>query len=137
MRGYYLLDEFQKTSDGKLSIARRFWFDRADGVRLVRQQIFDVRREIESDIVYRNAGDLTAGDEFHDMPLRIEITRPKEKYKISLTYQIPEAVTIGKVYPAEAFVLENKWNLEPLDLDRMLEDAKRRKMVGDESKANF
>lgn len=137
LRGYYLLDEFQKTTAGGLDITRRFWFDRADGVRLVRQQIFDARREIESDIVYKNTGDLTKTGEYQYMPLRIEITRPQEKYKISLTYQFPEAVMIGKSYPAEAFVLENKWNLELLDLDRMLEEAKRRKTIGGESKANF
>src|SRR5688500_2355880 len=32
LRGYYLLDEFRKTSDGGLSISRRFWFDRVGSI---------------------------------------------------------------------------------------------------------
>ncbi|MBK9529552.1 MAG: hypothetical protein IPO41_14850 [Acidobacteria bacterium] len=41
-----------KTQADGLRIARRFWFDRVGGIRLARQQIFDVQGEIESDIVY-------------------------------------------------------------------------------------
>ncbi len=36
----------------ELKITRRFWFDRVGGIRLARQQIFDKKGEIESDIVY-------------------------------------------------------------------------------------
>lgn len=126
-RGYYLLDEFQKKSDGSLKITRRFWFDRADGIRLARQQIFDGSGEIESDIAYKKPGNLTATGEYPNMPLRVEITRPKEKYKISLSYQLPDSVSIGKNYPAQAFVLENTWGLERVDLDQKLEDVKKQK----------
>ena len=37
-----------------------------------------------------------------------------------LTYQTPETVTIGKKYPPAAFVLENTWGLEEVDLDKKL-----------------
>jgi hypothetical protein len=60
----------------------------------------------------------------HRLPLRIEVTRPKDKYKMSLTYQTPESVEIGDTYPAEAFVLENRWNLPVVDLDKKLEEVK-------------
>ncbi len=53
-----------------------------------------------------------------DVPLRLEVTRPKEKYKMSLTYQSPESVTVGKTYNADVFVLENRWNLPEVDLDK-------------------
>jgi hypothetical protein len=59
LRGYYLLDELSKNADGSLSIERRFWFDRVGIVRLARQQIFDDKGEIESDIVYGKGGNLT------------------------------------------------------------------------------
>lgn len=137
LRGYYLLDEFQKSADGSLKLTRRFWFDRTDGNRLVRQQIFDAQKEIESDIAYKQTGTLTAASDYRDMPLRIEITRPKEKYKISLAYQMPEAVSIGKNYPAKAFVLENTWGLEEVDLDRKLDEAKARKATAERDKTVY
>ena len=40
-----------------------------------------------------------------------------------LTYQTPEAVTIGKTYQASAFVLQNSWGLEEVDLDKKLQQA--------------
>ena len=124
MRGYYLLDEYVKQNDGTLKISRRFWFDRVGGIRLARQQLFDGKGEIDSDIVYGREGALTATPtDYANLPLRIQVTRPKDKYTMSLTYQSPEAVTIGKNYPATAFVLQNTWNLEEVDLDQKLREA--------------
>jgi hypothetical protein len=121
-RGYYLLDEFAK-SEGGLKIVRRFWFDRVGGIRLARQQIFGVDGEIDSDIVYGAEKKLTATGEY-TMPVEITVTRPKEHYSMKLSYQTPEDVTIGKQYPDAAFVLENSWNLEEVDLDQKLRDNK-------------
>ena len=42
---------------------------------------------------------------------------------MKLTYQTPEDVTIGKTYPATAFVLQNTWSLEEVDLDKKLQEA--------------
>ncbi len=119
-RGYYLLDEFNRGENGELKILRRFWFDRVGGIRLARQQIFDAKGEIESDIVYGREGKLTETDEYPRLPLQILVTRPQEKYSMRLTYQTPEAVTIGRAYPATAFVLQNSWELEEVDLDKKL-----------------
>ncbi len=123
MRGYYLLDEYERSSSGELVIARRFWFDRVGGIRLARQQLFDAAGEIESDIVYGRMGNLTTSAEYRNLPLRIVVTRPKEKYTMSLTYQTPEAVSIGKTYPPAAFVLQNTWELDELDLDQKLREV--------------
>lgn len=123
MRGYYMLDEFAKHEDGTLKIVRRFWFDRVGGIRLARQQIFDAAGEIESDIIYGREGNLTETGSFTNLPLEIQVTRPKEKYSMKLTYQTPEAVTIGTTFPAVAFVLQNTWNLEEVDLDKKLSEA--------------
>jgi hypothetical protein len=122
LRGYYLLDELHKNDDGSLIITRRFWFDRVGGIRLARQQIFDGKGEIESDIVYGATGNLSDTGEYNSLPLRIEVTRPKEKYKMSLTYQSPESVTIGKTYNTDVFVLENRWNLPEVDLDKKIQE---------------
>lgn len=120
LRGYYFLDELKKSEDGTLRIMRRFWFDRVGGIRPARQQIFDAKGEIESDIVYGSEGNLSTDNTSSRLPLQIEVTRPKEKYKMVLKYQSPETVTIGKSYPAKAFVLENTWNLPEVDLDKKL-----------------
>ena len=135
LRGYYLLDELHKNDDGSLTISRRFWFDRVGTVRLARQQIFDSNAEIDSDIVYGDTGNLTDTGEYNNLPLRIEVTRPKEKYKMRLTYQSPESVAIGKTYPTEAFVLENRWNLEVVDLDKKLQSAKSQNLETENQKA--
>jgi hypothetical protein len=122
-RGYYLLDEFRRGDSGELKITRRFWFDRVGGIRLARQQIFDLKGEIESDITYGREGNLTATGEYARLPLQILVTRPQEKYSMRLTYQSPEQVTIGKTYKESVFVLENTWGLEEVDLDKKLQEV--------------
>ncbi len=122
-RGYYLLDEYAKGPGSDLRITRRFWFDRVGGIRLARQQIFDARGEIESDILYGVEGNLTATGQFNRLPLQIIVTRPQEKYAMRLTYQMPDEVTIGKKYPETAFVLQNSWGLEEVDLDKKLQEV--------------
>ena len=128
-RGYYLLDEFTKGANGELVISRRFWFDRIGGIRLARQQIFDRAGEIGSDIVYGAEGNLTDTGEYNRLPLQIVVTRPQEKYSMRLTYQMPETVVIGKKYPPAAFVLQNSWQLEEIDLDKKLQEVTAQKPV--------
>jgi len=122
-RGYYLLDEFARAADGGLKISRRFWFDRVGKIRLARQQIFDAKGEISSDIIYGREGELSSTGEYKNLPLEISVTRPQEKYSMRLRYQTPEDVTIGQAYPASAFVLQNTWELEVLDLDKKLQEV--------------
>lgn len=133
LRGYYFLDELKKGTDGSLKISRRFWFDRVGGIRLARQQIFDEKGEIESDIVYGQEGTLGESGEYNNLPLQVVVTRPKEKYKMKLTYQSPENVMIGKTYPEKAFVLENTWGLEEVDLDKKLQEARSQKSLTENS----
>jgi hypothetical protein len=133
LRGYYLLEEMQKQTDGSLKITRRFWFDRVGGIRLARQQIFDGKGEIESDIVYGQEGNLGGNGDYNNLPLRISVTRPKEKYKMRLTYQTPETVSIGKTYPLAAFELKNEWGLEEVDLDKKLQEARSQKSLTENS----
>jgi hypothetical protein len=121
-RGYYLLDEYKRGQNGELTIARRFWFDRVSKIRLARQQLFDAKGEIASDIVYGREGDLSTMAEYKNLPLQITVTRPQEKYSMTLRYQTPSEVAIGQTYPLTAFVLQNSWNLEELDLDKKLQE---------------
>ena len=123
-RGYYLLDEYARSADNSLTIARRFWFDRVGGLRLAKQQLFDAKGELESDIVYGREGNLGDSPDYANLPLRIQVTRVRDKYTMSLTYQAPEEVVIGKTYPTTAFVLQNSWGLEEVDLDKKLQEAR-------------
>jgi hypothetical protein len=122
LRTYYLLDEFERLETGGLRIKRRFWFDRNGSALLTRQQLFDGKGEIESDIVYGIRG-AVSDEGGMNLPLEIQVTRPKEKYKMTLKYQSPSKVKFGKQYPVEAFVLKNDFELEVLDLDKKLAEV--------------
>lgn len=121
LRGYYLLDEYAIDNNGSKRLARRFWFDRVGGINLARQQIFDAKGEIASDIIYGQVGSITENGG-HQMPLQVTLTRPQEKYKVTLKYQSPKNVSVGKIYQDRVFALENRWNLEELDLDKKLKE---------------
>ena len=116
MRGYYFLDELE-IRDGVARLIRRFWFDRVAGIRLARLQTFDNDGSLITDVFYRalkNFGESAS----LQLPSIVEMTRPHDHYKLSLTYQEPEAAVLNHEYPAETFQLENKWQLPEYDLDK-------------------
>lgn len=117
IRGYYLLDELSAGSDGVAHVTRRFWFDRTGQIRLARLQTFEKDGSLETDIAF---GEQRAFGETGQarLPMRVTLTRPREHYKLSLTYQSPEAVKLDQEYPETAFKLENKWGLPEVDLDK-------------------
>ena len=115
VRGYYLLDELQASTDNTMRVLRRFWFDRVGGIRLARLQTFDEKGGLIDDISYGPLTKVSEGNTL--MPTQVSLTRPQEHYKISITYQAPESITIDKEYADDAFVLINKWGLTEVDLD--------------------
>jgi len=115
MRGYYILEEFSQTgSDAKPQ--RRFWFDRVNGIRLARVQTFDNQGRLITDVSYYNEKTLGSSTTA-SLPSRIEITRPQDQYKLSISYQDSTSVELNREYNPRAFVLENKWQLPEVDLD--------------------
>jgi hypothetical protein len=117
VRGYYLLDQLlQPGGSSTALLMRRFWFDRVGGIRVARLQTFDERGSLDTDVSY---GDLKGfGEEGRvQLPARIDLTRPQDRYRITITYQSPSSVTLDHDYPPEAFVLPNKWQLKEIDLD--------------------
>lgn len=116
MRGYYLLEELSEPKNGESHVIRRIWFDRVDVVRLARLQTFDIQGQIITDVSYFNEKPLGVSDT-KLMATRIELTRPQDQYKISLTYQDPSSVELNREWPTQVFVLQNKWPLPELDLD--------------------
>ena len=116
VRGYFLLDELAPGGETGARLVRRFWFDRVGGIRLARLQTFDEAGMLDSDVSYndpKNFGE----DGRLVMPSRVELTRPHDRYKLSVSYQSPEAVVFDREYQPNIFLLENKWQLPEVDLD--------------------
>jgi hypothetical protein len=116
MRPYYVLDEFSQTAGSEAKLVRRLWFDRVSGIRLARVQSFDDNGTLVTDVSYANERQLGSGPTA-SLPSRIEITRPQDQYKLSITYQDASSVELNRQYGPKAFMLENKWGLEEVDLD--------------------
>ena len=116
VRGYYFLDELVVAGDKSARLARRFWFDRLGGIRLARCQSFDQKGVLVNDVAYGPL--IKFGAEGNVLlPGKISLTRPHDQYKITISYQTPESLTLDHEYPPDAFVLLNKGNLPEVDLD--------------------
>jgi hypothetical protein len=121
VRGYYLLDELKRGENG-FNVSRRFWFDRVAGIRLARQQVFDEKGALISDISY-GAEQKFGESGALSMPVQVQVTRPQERYSVSLTYLAPQGVVVGRNYEPQLFQLENTWGLPEVDLDKQLQQA--------------
>jgi hypothetical protein len=116
MRGYYLFEEFSQPTAGEARLLRRFWLDRVGGIRLARVQTYDERGRLITDVSYYNEKTIGSGATA-SLPSRVEITRPQDQYKLSITYQDSASVELNREFGPKAFVLENKWQLPEVDLD--------------------
>ncbi len=119
VRGYYLLEEFTQPTGGDARLLRRFWFDRVNSIRVARVQFFDPQGLLLTDVSYSNETSFGEGSKYR-LPARIEITRPHDQYKLTISYQTPATVAVDKEFRPEAFVLENKGGLPEVDLDERL-----------------
>jgi hypothetical protein len=122
VRGYYFLEELQTAGDGNARLLRRFWFDRVNGIRLARLQTFDEKGVLVTDVTYGELRKFGAGGEAL-LPAQVSITRPQDHYKITITYQTPESVSLDHDYSPDVFVLENKGGLREVDLDSAKQPA--------------
>jgi hypothetical protein len=116
MRGYYFLEEFSHSTAGDTRLQRRFWFDRVGGIRLARVQTYDEKGQLITDVSYYNEKTL-GSNATASLPSRVEITRPQDQYKLSISYQDSASVELNREFGPKAFVLENKWQLPEVDLD--------------------
>ena len=117
MRGYFFLDQLELGEQGVARLIRRFWFDRVAGIRLARLQTFDGSGKLVTDVSY-GALKSFGEDARIQLPSVVELTRPQDHYSLRLTYQAPEAAVLDREYPAETFLLENRWQLPEYDLDK-------------------
>lgn len=116
VRGYYVVEEFSPGSPGEARLLRRIWFDRVSGIRLGRIQSFNDQGLLITDVSYGDEKPFGESGQFR-LPSRVEITRPHDHYKLSISYQTPASVEIDRDFRPEAFVLENRWQLPEVDLD--------------------
>ena len=122
VRGYYLLEEFTQSSGNELRLKRRYWFDRFEQVRLARLETFDDHGVLETEVKYSDERSVGNGKPVV-LPTHIVLTRRKDSYRINITYQAPESVSLDHQYPADVFVLENSTGLPEVDLDNRRKDA--------------
>ncbi|HEX8708479.1 MAG TPA: hypothetical protein VF723_09575 [Pyrinomonadaceae bacterium] len=120
VRGYFLLDELAPGGETGGHLVRRFWFDRVGGIRLARVQTFDNQGMLVTDVSYMEPKNFGEEGRFL-LPSRVELTRPHDRYKLSVTYQSPQEVVVDREYPPDIFVLENKSQLPEMDLDKRKE----------------
>jgi outer membrane lipoprotein-sorting protein len=88
---YYILTLLRELHGGKLEIARKIWYDRAD-LRVSRVQLFGVAGQLDSDIVYSDwqpAGTTPATESAPVMAQTsyardIKIWRPQDDYKLEI-----------------------------------------------------
>ena len=116
LRSYYVVSELKLTEGGQAYIQRRFWFDRTDNVQLRRQQLFDGRGELLTEVTYSNyqkLGETNAAM----LPTVVLVSRPHDGYGARFSFS-PENFELNPELPQTAFVLENKENLPETDLDK-------------------
>lgn len=121
VRGYYLLEEITPPVSGQARLQRRLWFDRHNGIRLARIQSFDDRGRLITDVSYLDEKPFGETGQVR-LASKIQITRPLDRYKLSITYQAPSDVDVNRPFQPEAFMLENRWQLPEVDLDQRQRD---------------
>lgn len=115
-RSFYVVTEAQRGTDGQTRVNRRFWFDRNDQLRFARQQLFDAKGGLMTEVYYANYQKLNADSETL-WPSVITVSRPHDDYAARFAFQA-ESFEVNPELPATAFVLENKENLPVTDLDK-------------------
>ncbi len=118
LRSFYVISEVELPSAGQGPgrVRRRFWFDRANGARFARQQIFDEQGRLATEAQYSDYKRLSA-DSQDLWPGVVWINRPHDGYSVRLTFN-EEKVELNQDLPASVFVLENTDKLPETDLDK-------------------
>jgi len=116
LRSFYVISEAElsSTEQGSARARRRFWFDRTDPqTRLARQQVFDERGLIATEVHYSKYTKLGAANA--EWPSVIFMMRPRDNYSVQLTFSDLE---FNPNLPATAFELKNTEGLPETDLDK-------------------
>jgi hypothetical protein len=118
LRSFYVISELELTGSGDQAsrVRRRFWFDRTNKCLFSRQQIFDDKGLLVTEVVYASFEKLS--DESPTLwPAVILVSRPHEGYSARLTFSSGRFEVNPTNLTAQAFVLENSESLPITDLD--------------------
>lgn len=119
IRSFYVISEMEITDSTKNIgfLKRRFWFDRNSQLQLKRQQVFDAKGRLITDVRYSNYLKLNSDSPIL-RPSVIEVRRPYDKYSAELNLLTDSTEFNVEDLPATAFVLENDQKLPETDLDK-------------------
>jgi len=119
IRSYYIISLLEPVGSNRARLKRKFWFDRARGLLLVRQQVFGEAGELRSEIRYEDF--TTVPDSSSLIPVEIRITRPYDRYSLRLGLDRTSLTVNGEISDA-LFHLEKpaEWgdSVRVIDLDR-------------------
>lgn len=115
-RSFYVISELEASGNGPARVRRRFWLDRSDNLRLAKQQLFDERGGLVTEVSYSSYQKLSS-ERPELWPSVVLVSRPHDGYAARFTFN-GESFEINPDLPATAFVLENKENLPVTDLDK-------------------
>lgn len=118
LRSFYVISELEMSSNGQAParVCRRFWFDRTGTIQFSRQQIFDDRGRIATDVHYSDYKKLNSNSQ-GIWPGVILVSRPHDNYSARLTFS-EDRFELNQDLKLDVFVLENDENLPETDLDK-------------------
>ena len=120
LRSFYVVSEVALNKPGEGGAARtlrRFWFDRTNGLLFTRQQLFDEKGSMSTEVHYSTYQKLSE-DNPQLWPTVVLVSRPYDNYAARLTFASGRVDVNPDDLSPNAFVLENKENLPVTDLDR-------------------
>jgi hypothetical protein len=115
-KSYYVLNAIRRNAEAPHA---QFWFDRLEGIALVRQRVFDPEGYLVTDIRYDGFLPPEAAGG-HSLPARVRIERPNDDYALVVTVRT-DGIVVNRDLPENAFVLEmpSEWgeSVRRIDLD--------------------
>lgn len=120
LRSFYVISEIELgvpgMGTGISRVTRKFWFDRTNSAKFVRQQIFDAKGSLATEVHYSDYKKLSESSA--DLwPSVILVSRPHDGYSARLLFS-ETAFEVNPELPATAFMLENSEKLKEVDLDK-------------------
>jgi outer membrane lipoprotein-sorting protein len=134
LRSFYVISELEASPEGQAParVRRKFWFDRTNGARFARQQIFDNLGQLATEVQYSDYQKFNSGSQSNSQsaaqagngtgaeanwPGVIWVNRPHDGYNARLTFNGEKFQINPELKPA-AFMLENTENFRETDLDK-------------------
>ena len=124
LRSFYVISESEASPEAQAPARtrRKFWFDRTNGARFARQQIFDNLGQLATEVQYFDYKKLNSGSQSGtgaeaNWPGVIWVNRPHDGYNARLTFN-DDKFQINPELKPTAFTLENTEKFRETDLDK-------------------